>query len=125
MAAKKRPPRDIAWVQKLPNDFLQCRTLRHMWDITSFEYVDDYRGKRRDLTATVVRRLLMCRRCDTTREDFFEMKGTRFTKLGSRYTYQFGYKFVHDEHEADRPNSEDFNRVLYERYWSIRERKKA
>jgi len=118
MAAKK-PQRDIEWATKLSDGALSCRTLRHQWEITSFDYLEDseYTGKRNDRRAEIIQRTLICERCSTVRKDFFEKTASKFDRLRSRYDYPKGYKFVTSEHTAEKPTMEDLNLVLYKRYW--------
>jgi len=115
--------RDIKWVEQLAPKFLACRSLRHQWNIDSYEEDVEYAGKRNHKDADLVVRYLVCGRCGTMRWDFFEHKQGMFARLKSRYMYPKGYKFVTSEHDAGRPAFADYGEALYKQYWA-RERKR-
>lgn len=108
---------DTEWLENMKPAFLECRTLRHVWHIWQYDTIEGYNGRRVDRKAMVLRRDMHCTRCDTTRYDFFEY-GSSFRRLTSRYVYPKGYKFLKSKNRPERPAFDDYNRTLYEKYWT-------
>jgi hypothetical protein len=105
--------RDTEWVHRLDPQFLECRSLRHAWDLNKFEVVarDDI-SIRVDPSAQVLSRRLTCRRCSTVKLDYYVRENKQnlngFYRHSSRYLYPKGYTFNKKEHELDSPKPNDY-----------------
>ena len=105
--------RDIAWVQKLDQQFLECRSMRHSWDTVEIKVVPrDEISIRVDPSAQVIVRTLQCRRCFTGRIDYYVRENRSalngFYRHSSRYLYVKDYTFKGVEHEAASPKQNDY-----------------
>lgn len=67
-------------VADTPDDYLDCRDLRHPWADASYR-----------VNGGEVERSLVCARCGTVRNDRWTLGGER---VGSSYQYAEGYQFV-------------------------------
>ena len=115
--------RDLDWVHRLDGSWLQCRTLRHSWQVDSFQAVpDDEQIRTPRWVQQVIRRVLWCTRCDTRRVELFgrsmsdKGKLKRFQKFRTQYVYPKGYTFRRVDHDGDRPVNNDYTWEQYTRY---------
>lgn len=89
----------MAAVSDMPDNFLQCRDLKHRWDVVRDYHLVDA-SKDADIEprlgyAVYIRRLLRCPRCGKKRSDAFVLSDDRrfqvLEKLNSTYTDSDGY----------------------------------
>ena len=80
-----------AQVHELPDDFLECRDLRHAWKITrDYELVHDIVGGPRG--ARYADRVATCLRCEAMRVELYRVWPDRLERLGPpRYSRPKGY----------------------------------
>lgn len=108
--------RDIAWVKKLDDAYLACRSMRHAWQLYHFENFTasqfDQVHFRVEEGEQLIQRRMTCMRCNTERIDLFVRSGKRtlngFRRRYSRYIYPEGYTFKRAEHRLDTPTYTDF-----------------
>lgn len=105
--------RDLLWVRGLDQDFLECRAMRHSWQMNKFDYVpEDEVTITVDSGSQVIRRQLECTRCWATKVDYYvrtsraDLNG--FQRHSSRYIYRKGYTFKRSEHELANPRPNDY-----------------
>lgn len=116
--------RDLRFPEKLDHDFLECRSLRHQFNLV---YFGPIRGLPPDLQprlspSTIVRQA-ECNRCGVIKEDFFNptnasraSMGLTFTSFHRRYRYPPGYQWDGLNSTKERPTNADYNYELYKRF---------
>lgn len=111
--------RDVKWVRKLDTVFVECRSIRHMWEMERFSALrsDEKRVRKPEGASQVIKRVLTCRRCGTVRNDYFGRNSRRgmFERIRSEYAYPRGYTFIRAKHDLARPISSDYNADLFRR----------
>ena len=117
--------RDTAFVKGIEGDYLECRTIRHAWDIEHLGMAADlldaadipygYRG--------AMIRVLECTRCGMQRHDFLtglSRRPARLADMGDFVVYARRYRqpkgYLWDgSTELDRPINADYQRELFAR----------
>lgn len=118
MTTKPSDTRDLIWVSALPQEYLNCRSLRHAWSTTSFRALEpDDAFLKPSGIQQVIRRELECMRCPTVRQDFFGRNGgtAAFVRIRSRYGYPGDYQFQTALHTKDRPVHMDYAVEMFTR----------
>lgn len=112
--------RDLKWVGHLSKEYLYCRSLRHAWNPQSFKALDPdevYQNKPAEITQ-IIKRDLVCLRCDTIRQDYFGRSGGSepFSRIRVRYGYPRDYQFQTALHDKERPEHIDYQVEMYNRF---------
>ena len=112
--------RDVKWLKTLDTNYIECRSIRHTWAMNRFSAVnaEESAKVRKPVGASqVIKRVLICDRCGTVRNDYFGRNSSRgmFDRIKSEYAYPKGYTFVGAKHDLPRPISGDYNWELYQR----------
>lgn len=118
MTTKPSDTRDLIWVSALPQEYLNCRSLRHAWNTTSFRALEpDDAFLKPSGIQQVIRRELECMRCPTVRQDFFGRNGgtAAFVRIRSRYGYPGDYQFQTALHTKGRPVHMDYAVEMFSR----------
>lgn len=114
-----RPERDLKWLRSLDNDFIECRSIRHRWEMSRFSALspDERKVRKPEGANQVIKRVLTCTRCGTVRNDYFGRNSKRgmFERIKSEYAYPTGYVFRGAKHELERPTASDYNSDLFRR----------
>lgn len=115
--------RDLGFVKKLSNEAVQCRSLRHQFDLEYFGRVSGLKEFDSKFSPTTIVRISVCRRCGVNKEDFFNpanasrlAMGMDFVSFYRRYRYPSNYSWKSSESSKDRPVNGDYNLELYRRY---------
>lgn len=114
--------RDIKFVEKLDQDYVECRSLRHQFNLTYFGPIRSIPNfKSRFAPSTIVRQA-ECARCGVLKEDFFNPTnasraslGLSFTSFHRRYRYPTDYEWDSTSGK-ERPTNADYNFELYKRF---------
>lgn len=87
------------WVETLPESHILCRTLRHHWQSAYVGYAEDAPVEIPE-TAMVhsrsVVRQVMCRQCETIREEFFSPWHDAWTQAERLRPYYRRYRYPSD-----------------------------
>ena len=114
-----QPERDLTWLRTLGDEFVECRSIRHMWEMERFSALtpDEQRVSKPEGANQVIKRVLHCLRCGTVRNDYFGRNNQRgmFQRIKSEYSYPKGYTFVGAKHDLPRPVTSDYNSDLFRR----------
>lgn len=78
--ARSSKIRFTAALQDLPDNFLQCRDIRHQWKVNG-DYTPD---------KNVISRSIICTRCQAERMDTYSAK--TFDKISTQYRYPANYQ---------------------------------
>lgn len=118
--------RDIAFVQKLDNRFLSCRSMRHSWRKGYFGPLrgrplgDKIEHNYSYSPSVIVRQSLCINGCQTVRLEFFNppqgmraIRGQDFIPFARRYIYHEDYKWRGKESSKERPYVGDYNYEMY------------
>lgn len=126
MARKKsEPERDEEFVRTINTAFLQCRTLRHAWDLIYFGEAENapIPATTELFSASTIIRQAKCLRCGTLKENFYgfgEIAKRRaieeWSPFYSRYRYADQYEWHKKPDGLDRPAARDFTQELYTRF---------
>ncbi|NNC41943.1 MAG: hypothetical protein HKO03_01730 [Acidimicrobiia bacterium] len=107
--------KDQAFVKKLDQDYLMCRTLRHSWDQEYFgiagDHVMDARLASRFAPGVIVR-ILRCSRCECERFDFYRRR--EFRAFYHRYIHPEAYLYRMTK-GVERPVSTDYTKEAFRR----------
>lgn len=121
---------DQAWLEGLARGFVECRALRHSWEIKEYRlateeevdaipsllHIAGAAAFRRDYRQFIARNVV-CQRCQTVRVEMFGRKNPnklgQFDHLFRHYYYPKGYRYRGEE---DRPRQPDFNLELLNRF---------
>ena len=112
--------RDVKWLKSLDTNYIECRSIRHIWAMDRFSAVDaeeSAKVHKPEGASQVIKRVLTCMRCGTVRNDYFGRNSSRgmFERIKSEYAYPKGYTFVGAKHDLPRPISSDYNSELFRR----------
>lgn len=116
----KPSERDLTWVSGLPQEYLNCRSLRHAWNTTSFRALepDDPFVKPSGIKQVIRRELECMRGCEVVRQDYFGRNGgtEQFTRVRVRYGYPGEYQFQTALHTKERPVHMDYAVEMFNRF---------
>lgn len=109
------------WLEQLPEEFVECRSLRHSWVRESFRFapmeeLENFTVPRQ--FDQVVLRRLVCARCNTTRLELFGRSKEvlrDFDRFFVGYYYPDGYNWHRQSEGEERPSYRDANRELFRR----------
>lgn len=117
-----RTDRDLGFVTDLNSRYLQCRTIRHQFELTYFGPASGLKDFTSKFVGAIVIRQAKCRRCGILKEDFFNAPnanraamGLKFTAFHRRYRYPAGYTWSKAESGGEKPTAGDYNLELYTR----------
>lgn len=111
------------WLNDLPNQFVQCRSIRHAWDGLEFRYQDVEELQDRGVYvpreySQIIKREVQCVRCDTHRVEYFGRSQEvlrDFERFYVAYFYPDGYLWHATDENQERPMFRDVNRELFRR----------
>ncbi len=82
-------------LEVLDDNFLACRDIRHLWEVTRDFYVYEMAheaSKKTPKGALIVARDLKCPRCKTLRREVYVQRTWGIEKIRNTYSYASGYR---------------------------------
>lgn len=123
MASSK--DRDLRFVEKLTEEYIECRSIRHQFDVNYFEAIrgiPDFKPPRQ-MSPSVIVLEVQCLRCTLVVQHFFNptnasrlSMGLPFVAFTKRYIYPAGYGWSSKESSKERPTPADYKQELYNRF---------
>lgn len=74
-------------LQKLPANWVNCRDMMHAWSI-----LNDFHVAGKISRTSIIKRELVCMRCETVRHEEYEMTRWGLNKTYQSYSYPQGYQ---------------------------------
>lgn len=75
-------------LQHLPDNWVQCRDMRHAWDVVEDFHVTISKGSR----IQEIKRVLVCARCETFRHETYNLTRSGLEKVRQHYEYPEHYQ---------------------------------
>lgn len=115
--------RDQGFVSKLEGEFIECRALRHQFDLIYFGVANRIPDFKSSHGPSVIVMQAGCRRCGVLREMFFNpynaakaAMGQEFVSFSHRYRYPTGYTWKKSESSMERPVHSDYAYEMFNRF---------
>lgn len=79
-------------IADLPENYLQCRDLKHAWNVERDYYVLDEYAEPGYITDGEIARDLKCLRCESGRQEVYQVRTWGIEKIKNSYHYAEGYQ---------------------------------